>query len=530
MRLFISYAHKNHKVVTDLVAILKRGGHEPWFDEQLKTGLRWQDQLHDAIEDSDGIVLSLTPQWLESEWCQWEFVTAIELGKQIVPVLLEQTDLPVVLSQYQYADFTKGFADEARVERFLGDLSEAAITIPPADAPPAPQEPKGTPAQAGGSTWSLPVVAGLVIGLLTLIVAVIAVLPSLSLGQDADARPTQVLTPTPLPELEVFSSDALQGLILNDVAAANGQVWFATDGGLIHYVEGQSDAERITQLPDGNPLSALAVDSSGDEIWFANGARELLRVGRYLAAQDRLEWYEPPPEIADGLLYINAIQVESDGTAWFGDLAGAIFTRQPDGTWQTIPQPDPPLDSVSAMHLNEASAPTALWVVGSSQGVPTAARWQEDRWLSLSMDEICQEIACNLITVASDAQGRAWIGHSEGITLRSENIGQLRIENCLPGESGLASGITTDSLTTDEGDVLWIVTRGELARLDLTQEAIAQGCGSWQWETWTDFTFWQAAVSVDYRLAASESLDGAALTLWVVELGSNRVRRLVWQE
>lgn len=150
MRLFISYAHQDKDTVRQLAEILRKDGYDPEFNEELKAGLPWQEQLREVIQRCHTFVYALTPASVASEWCQWEFVTAIELGKPIIPVLLEKAELPVILSRYRYADFTAGFNDEARVQRFLADLyyADIIVTIAPEDVPAAPCEPRGEPSRA----------------------------------------------------------------------------------------------------------------------------------------------------------------------------------------------------------------------------------------------------------------------------------------------------------------------------------------------------------------------------------------------
>ena len=130
MNIFLSYPHADRTLAEQLQGILASGGHTIWRDDQLITGERWQSQLSDAISRADAAVLALTQNWLNSPYCQWEFVTAVEQGKKIIPVLLAPVSaLPERLSQYQYADFQGGFADTAKVQRFLDDLLKLAVTV-----------------------------------------------------------------------------------------------------------------------------------------------------------------------------------------------------------------------------------------------------------------------------------------------------------------------------------------------------------------------------------------------------------------
>lgn len=151
MKLFISYAHVDEYIVQQVVHILTEGGHKPWFDQALKVGGDWKKQLQDAIMDSDAFVYALSPESVQSEWCQWEFATAVSLGKPIIPVLLQsKTPLPEALSDYQYADFTKGPTAQS-VARLLGGLQDIQIRIPLSAVSIEFGEPAGIPAQVASA-------------------------------------------------------------------------------------------------------------------------------------------------------------------------------------------------------------------------------------------------------------------------------------------------------------------------------------------------------------------------------------------
>lgn len=104
------------------------GGHTVWMDNQLITGQSWRDQLETQIKQSDAIALALTPNWVASPYCNWEFIIAVENDKKVIPVLLEKASLPDRIRQYQYADLSGGF-DEAAVQRLQNDLLQLAVTV-----------------------------------------------------------------------------------------------------------------------------------------------------------------------------------------------------------------------------------------------------------------------------------------------------------------------------------------------------------------------------------------------------------------
>lgn len=131
MHIFLSYPRKDTNKAKQLEDALMGGGHTVWMDDQLVTGQSWRDQLEARIKDHDAIALALTPNWVASPYCQWEFITAVENGKKIIPVLLEKTDLPERISRYQYADLSAGF-DDTKVQKLLNDLVILAQDVDPA--------------------------------------------------------------------------------------------------------------------------------------------------------------------------------------------------------------------------------------------------------------------------------------------------------------------------------------------------------------------------------------------------------------
>ncbi|MFC1960209.1 TIR domain-containing protein [Chloroflexota bacterium] len=152
MKLFISYARQDQDRVRRLADLLQAAGHEVWFDEALLPGQAWQEELAVAIRNNDAFVYMLSPAAVESDWCSWEFATAVEMSRPIVPVLLDvDLDLPDPLGRYQCADFTAppDTAEYATATaRLIGGLQQIAVVIPREDAPKV-AKPAGMPTRSG---------------------------------------------------------------------------------------------------------------------------------------------------------------------------------------------------------------------------------------------------------------------------------------------------------------------------------------------------------------------------------------------
>ena len=147
MQLFITYSHQSLDEVKRIVEILTVGGHAVWFDDQLLPGQDWRQELGEKIERCDALVYALTTEAVASEWCQWEFATAVRLGKAIIPALLESNvSVPDSLKRFQYADFSQG-ATPIAVAKLFGALSTMQ-KIPVGESPSLPRDPKGFPSRA----------------------------------------------------------------------------------------------------------------------------------------------------------------------------------------------------------------------------------------------------------------------------------------------------------------------------------------------------------------------------------------------
>lgn len=156
MKLFISFSTADKWQVRQLADLFQTAGHKPWYSAaSLLPGQDWQQAILQAIQNADAFVYAMSPEAIQSAWCQWELRTAIQLAKPIIPVLLQaQTDLlqaktniPEVLRPYQYADLSEGLSPNA-IAQLMGGLLEIAVNIPPEQAPPAPENPDGIPPQA----------------------------------------------------------------------------------------------------------------------------------------------------------------------------------------------------------------------------------------------------------------------------------------------------------------------------------------------------------------------------------------------
>jgi hypothetical protein len=105
---FISYSRVNKDFALKLARELKSEGFPIWLDLlDIPAGARWDDEIEWALHECGIFMVILTPASIASENAKDEIGYAIDHGKRILPILLEECEIPLRLRRFQYVDFTK---------------------------------------------------------------------------------------------------------------------------------------------------------------------------------------------------------------------------------------------------------------------------------------------------------------------------------------------------------------------------------------------------------------------------------------
>lgn len=129
MPVFISYSHVDRDFVNNLGIQLSRHKTRVWIDKwELNVGDSITDRIQDAIKGSEAILIVLSKASIESDWCRKELSYGIirELEEKrviVLPVLIEDCDIPPFLKDKLYADFRTNF------DKGLGTLLDAIAKI-----------------------------------------------------------------------------------------------------------------------------------------------------------------------------------------------------------------------------------------------------------------------------------------------------------------------------------------------------------------------------------------------------------------
>ena len=135
-RIFLSYNRQNEAIARTLAEDIEALSHVVWFDQELRGGQSWWDQILATIRNCEVFVFLLDPKALKSTACQREYSYAADLGKLILPILVAEgistNLLPPALSQIQFVDYRKPDRDALR------RLAKALTTLPPPRPLPDP--------------------------------------------------------------------------------------------------------------------------------------------------------------------------------------------------------------------------------------------------------------------------------------------------------------------------------------------------------------------------------------------------------
>ncbi len=132
--IFVSYSRRDKDFAEGIANELENLGAKVWIDREISLGKAWDNEIDEALGEATHVVLIMSTPAAISENVRDEVSEARELGKDMVPILIEKIDpehIPFRWKRMQYADFVSdpegemrkvlkhlGF-DPGEVERFL---------------------------------------------------------------------------------------------------------------------------------------------------------------------------------------------------------------------------------------------------------------------------------------------------------------------------------------------------------------------------------------------------------------------------
>jgi hypothetical protein len=115
MPVFISYSRQDRAFVDRLAVQLVNNKVNVWLDRwELHVGDSLLTKIQDAVSGASALLVILSKASVASEWCRKELNAGLmrELNEKrvvVLPILLEDCDIPVFLKEKLYADFRENF-------------------------------------------------------------------------------------------------------------------------------------------------------------------------------------------------------------------------------------------------------------------------------------------------------------------------------------------------------------------------------------------------------------------------------------
>lgn len=121
---FLSYANKDKAMMEKLRLSLRRESITVWTNTtDIPTGEAFESAIKRGIEQADNVIYLLSPDSVNSTYCQFELDYALSLHKRIIPLLVRETDstqVPSALRELQHINFT----DNVKEDDYLLDESQ----------------------------------------------------------------------------------------------------------------------------------------------------------------------------------------------------------------------------------------------------------------------------------------------------------------------------------------------------------------------------------------------------------------------
>jgi tetratricopeptide (TPR) repeat protein len=125
---FLSHNRAQKDWTRDLDARLRQAGFNVWFDERnIRAGEVGSIAMERGVEESRHILLALSPEFIASEWTDFETQIAIVLSpanrdRKIIPILHTKCKLPPRLSRISWIDFSDTHGNPMQYEFHLAQL------------------------------------------------------------------------------------------------------------------------------------------------------------------------------------------------------------------------------------------------------------------------------------------------------------------------------------------------------------------------------------------------------------------------
>ncbi len=124
-RLFLSYSSADYADATQIAQLLEQRGYSVLYQARdFATGGEFIRDIHRALDETDLTVALMTPNYMDSDWTEREWTSALKLGK-LFPVQLRRCNLKGLLAGVKYLDLVG--IDGGQVGDFIAQQLDAHV-------------------------------------------------------------------------------------------------------------------------------------------------------------------------------------------------------------------------------------------------------------------------------------------------------------------------------------------------------------------------------------------------------------------
>lgn len=131
-QVFLSYAAPDRALARKLVGNLTRHGTEVWYDQHLRPGDNWVEEITRNLEEASAVLVLITPDSLRSEWVGREWQSALVRSARVLPVLAGGAsfkDLPAALAKIQAIDLDRDY--ERGLDSIVSEVKHLQLSAEP---------------------------------------------------------------------------------------------------------------------------------------------------------------------------------------------------------------------------------------------------------------------------------------------------------------------------------------------------------------------------------------------------------------
>ena len=136
---FFSYSRTDSEFVLKLAKDLRDAGAELWLDQlDIKAGDHWDTSIEAALNSASRVIIVLSSASVKSNNVMDEVSYALESGKPVIPVMINDCTPPFRLRRLQHINFTSGY--QAGLTLLLNILEHPVTANPKTDIPQQEKE------------------------------------------------------------------------------------------------------------------------------------------------------------------------------------------------------------------------------------------------------------------------------------------------------------------------------------------------------------------------------------------------------